>query len=182
MWQKIQAISSFMSAIAIAISAIIAAYTISDVWSVSRAESALTYCGLYLSNEKINEMASDTFNFSRKIKEEYPGVFDKKGYDEIIQRRKEINIDLEQDGEFLRSLHQLANYFDSAIDGVKSDVFDEDIIRDCLSTQIVCFREKYDVRLGLLDDQEMMDKWRKFIVDADTNAHELCYYATEEVW
>lgn len=182
MWQKIQAISSLAGAGAIVASVIFAYEQISEIRAASRSESAFTYCNVFLSNETLNKMASNTFELSGEIREKHPGVFDKKTLDEVNQMKEEIDVDI-QDGKILRSLYQFANYLDTAIDGVQKGVLDERMIRDCLSTQIVCFREKYHLRLGLLGDyEEMMDKWREFIEDGGTKASKLCPYATAEAW
>ena len=186
MWQKIQAISSLAGASAIVASVIFAYFSlieeISEIRAASRSESAVTYCNLFLSNETLNRMASDTFELSGEIGEEHPGVFDKKPLDEVNQMKEEVDIDI-QDRRILRSLYQVANYLNTAISGVRKGILDEGIIRDCLSTQIVCFREKYHVRTGLLDgNKEMMDEWKEFIRDGDMDVSELCTNATEEAW
>ena len=181
-WQKLQALASLVSAAAIALGGIIAYRQLSDIREVFRLESALSYCNLYLSNETINDFASDTLAFSNRIEKENEGIFQKGvSYDQIIQRREKVKYSIS--GTERRSFLQLANYFTHAIDGVKKRMFDESIIRSCLSEQIICFREKYHVRLaGIFDeDDEMMMKWREFIAEGDAPASR-CSIATKEKW
>ena len=198
-WQKLQAIASIVGATAITLGGIVALSQLSETRNVSRSESALSYCGLYLSNETINDFASKTAEFSHKIESQYKDIF-KEGisYDEVKGRREKAEVRAEvkkllTDLEVQRSFGQLANYFDNAISGVNSEVLDESIIRDCLSVNIICFREKYYVRLeGILDEEEykdMMEEWREFIAKGcdfeDKEGNDKCKYpalATKEAW
>lgn len=182
-WEKLQTVASAVSAVAIACGVIIASLQLSEIREVSRSELALSYCDRYLADETIDGFASDTLAFSNKIKKTHEGIFQEGiSYDQIIQRRENVK-DLISEKE-TRSFLQLANYFTHAIDGVNKGVFNESIIRDCLSEQIICFREKYHVRLaGIFDeDDEMMKKWRKFIAEGDISARQHCSLATEEKW
>ena len=188
-WQKLQAIASIVGATAIVLGGIVGLYQLSGTRNVSRSESALLYCGLYLSNEVVNGFASDTVAFSHEIKSKYKNIF-KMGlsYDDVKRRRKDVRVE-----EFLtekrqRSFGQLANYFDNAISGVRRKVLDESIIRDCLSVDIICFREKYYVRLeGIFDENaygDMMERWHEFIAEDDDKKRKRQYpaFMTEEAW
>lgn len=181
-----------VSAAVITLGLIAAWYQTYQIRAVSRSESALLYCSLYLSNEAINRFASHTSKFSAWAEKEYKDInIFQAGvpYNKITQKRKDIDTTAlaKKFRKYSRSFGQLANYFDYAIDGVDRGVFDESIIRDCLSTQIVCFREKYHVRLGIFGPKEMMDRWRKFIAEGIARKHktsvsDYCHFATKEYW
>lgn len=190
-WKLLQTNASVVSAVAITLGLIVACYQVLQIRSVSRSESALSYCSLYLSNKTINGFASDTSNFSawakNWAKEEYgiTNIFQEGiPYNKVNQNKKDIDATAlaKKFRKYGRSFGQLANYFDYAIDGVDRKVFDGSVIRDCLASQIVCFREKYHVRLGVFDELKMMEKWREFIAKGKRDADKYCRLATKEAW
>ena len=186
-WKLLQTNASVVSAVAITLGLIVACYQVLQIRAVSRSESALSYCSLYLSNKTINDFASETSNFSAWAKEEYgiTNIFQEDiPYNKVNQNRKDIDATAlaKKFEEHVRSFGQLANYFDYAIDGVDRKVFDGSVIRDCLASQIVCFREKYHVRLGVFDELKMMEKWREFIAKGKRDAKKYCRLATREAW
>lgn len=191
-WKRLRKNAPVVSAAAITLGLIVALHQVFQIQAVSRSESALSYCRLYLSNEAINRFASGTSRFSAWAEREYKNInIFQEGipYHKISRRREDIDTDVlaKKFREYSRKFGQLANYFDYAIDGVDRRVFDESIIRDCLSTQIVCFREKYYVRLEIFDHKEMMDRWRKFIAEGiakkyKRSVRDYCSLATEECW
>lgn len=182
-WKKVQDSASVITALAASLTAVVAVGAVCISLNTFRRDAALSYCNLYFSNATINKMASTTYRIGNEIGETltkklpYSEIKENRGR-ELEPKKKEMLEDHSRD------FFQLTNYYTHAIDGVDADVFDESIIRNCLSIQMVCFREKYAVRLGGLFeiDDPSMEKIRNFIINGDTPVVDLCEHATEKAW